>query len=504
MQEKLLQQAIDEIDICDSAHQKAKERYDAIGRWLERPESTLASSQVATYTQGSFSLGTVIKPIDNSDDYDIDLVCDWVADCSANSPSTIKTKLGFELQEYARSHSMKEDVEERRRCWTIHYASSDGEPGFHLDAMPAVDSNSYAQRNWNFENNNDPREFAVAITDNEDAGYERVGEGWLASNPRGYAVWFHFQQRDRRKIERDRYASAAGMATEDVPEFKIKTPLQRAIQFLKRHRDKIFEGDNEVKPISIIITTLVAQCYSNEDSVEAVIASFIENHEQYIEERNGVKWISNPINPDEENFADKWPDHPERRQAFYFWMEVLRNDFANLALEFTETAASERIRDFLHETTSRSRQWSRPNISHGLPAPTFNVGHKQAPPWTLNNKYKVRIRGEYKPKRGSFMKWSNVAVNQTVVPIGCDLRFIAIVEAPKRKRLKYKWQVVNTGSDAANARGLRGDFYTGLKKRGGRVRTEESSYEGFHWVQCFVLDGNECVGVSEEFIVNIK
>lgn len=47
-------------------------------------------------------------------------------------------------------------------------------------------------------------------------------------------------------------------------------------------------------------------------------------------------------------------------------------------------------------------------------------------------------------------------------------------------------------------------FYTGLKKRGGRVRTEESSYEGFHWVQCFVLDGNECVGVSEEFIVNIK
>ena len=79
-----------------------------------------------------------------------------------------------------------------------------------------------------------------------------------------------------------------------------------------------------------------------------------------------------------------------------------------------------------------------------------------------------------------------------------------IVEAPKRKRLKYKWQVVNTGSDAANARGLRGDFYTGLKKRGGRVRTEESSYEGFHWVQCFVLDGNECVGVSEEFIVNIK
>ena len=52
MQEKLLQQAIDEIDISDSAHQKAKERYDAIGRWLERPESTLASSQVATYTQG--------------------------------------------------------------------------------------------------------------------------------------------------------------------------------------------------------------------------------------------------------------------------------------------------------------------------------------------------------------------------------------------------------------------------------------------------------------------
>ena len=32
---------------------------------------------------------------------------------------------------------------------------------------------------------------------------------------------------------------------EDVPEYKVKTPLQQAIQILKRHRDIMFVKDAE-------------------------------------------------------------------------------------------------------------------------------------------------------------------------------------------------------------------------------------------------------------------
>lgn len=46
-----------------------------------------------------------------------------------------------------------------------------------------------------------------------------------------------------------------------VPKYQSnKTPLQRAVQILKRHRDIMFAGDED-KPVSIIITTLAAKAY---------------------------------------------------------------------------------------------------------------------------------------------------------------------------------------------------------------------------------------------------
>ena len=42
---------------------------------------------------------------------------------------------------------------------------------------------------------------------------------------------------------------------------------------------------------------------------------------------DGVRYfIHNPSDP-LENFADKWADHPERRAAFFEWLEAARRDF---------------------------------------------------------------------------------------------------------------------------------------------------------------------------------
>ena len=58
-------------------------------------------------------------------------------------------------------------------------------------------------------------------------------------------------------------------SVDDVPDALIRTPLQRAIQILKRHRDMRFleHKCEEYKPISIIITTLAASAYQNETDV---------------------------------------------------------------------------------------------------------------------------------------------------------------------------------------------------------------------------------------------
>ena len=37
------------------------------------------------------------------------------------------------------------------------------------------------------------------------------------------------------------------------------------------------------------------------------------------------KKIENPVNP-EENFADKWKEHPQRQTNFYNWLETVRRD----------------------------------------------------------------------------------------------------------------------------------------------------------------------------------
>ena len=37
------------------------------------------------------------------------------------------------------------------------------------------------------------------------------------------------------------------------------------------------------------------------------------------------KWIANPVNP-EENFADKWIEHPLRENNFYKWLKQVRQD----------------------------------------------------------------------------------------------------------------------------------------------------------------------------------
>jgi hypothetical protein len=49
--------------------------------------------------------------------------------------------------------------------------------------------------------------------------------------------------------------------------------------------------------------------------------------ERFIEDRCGVAWVANPVNP-AENFADKWAEEPKKRENFTRWLSQARQDFA--------------------------------------------------------------------------------------------------------------------------------------------------------------------------------
>ncbi len=156
-----------------------------------------------------------------------------------------------------------------------------------------------------------------------------------------------FQQRTLFENNKDIYARI-----EDVPDALIKTPLQRAIQILKRHRDVRF-AHHEMsadKPISMIITTLAAQLYNGEPNVYLTLQNIV-NQLDFLSEllkpgyslnkslqdqdlikrtAEGTWMITNPVNPDE-NFADRWHENNHQKaKAFFQWAKWVKNDIVDI------------------------------------------------------------------------------------------------------------------------------------------------------------------------------
>jgi hypothetical protein len=154
----------------------------------------------------------------------------------------------------------------------------------------------------------------------------RGGE-WGLSNPAGYARWFRRQQAVVLESIRARKMAAGTVyaSVEDMPSHQYRTPLQDSIKLLKRHRDTMFDGDED-RPISIIITTLAARAYGGQDTIHATLEAILPRMGALIESRDGAPWIANPSHP-LENFADKWSETPRKKELFERWIRQAGRDF---------------------------------------------------------------------------------------------------------------------------------------------------------------------------------
>ena len=299
----LLRRIAKELDIPEEKRDNAIKSYESVGEYL----GNNISKKVEIFPQGSFRLGTVIKPLSDEDDYDIDLVCK--IDMKSENPKEVKNIVGDALKRSERYKEMLKN-EEGRRCWTLEFASS---AKFHMDILPSIESERYTY------------DKTLKITDyNKEKGEYK----FLLSNPEAYFEWFNEKSNEEMKILKENYAVENRTRIEDVPDYKIKTTLQIATQILKRYRDKKFEKDPDNKPISIILTTIMGKAYSGENNVYELICKFSKEWKNHITTKDGVDWIENPVNPNE-NFADKWGEHPERREAFYKFTRELKEDIAN-------------------------------------------------------------------------------------------------------------------------------------------------------------------------------
>lgn len=348
---QIFEKLAESLDISPSDYNRAVRSYTAVGNWLEdgykKGDYPHSTRKPDIYPQGSINLGTIVRPIRNGkeSDFDIDLVCQLASSQKLLTPSEVKKQVGDCLK----SNKLYKDKldEEGKRCWTLTYAESEG-IGFHMDILPCVPDNETVKKFYNGE---------IVIT-HKDNGY-----CWNPSNPKGYAEWFrkkneiiaNFSFNQKQLIFEKSVNSQSNRllfaSVEDVPEQLVRTPLQRAIQLMKRHRDIAFADNKEYKPISIIITTLAASLYQNEgDTLSALLAiidgislhsDLLKNKFASLNERiaslklisrspNGEWEIQNPVHS-EENFADRWhEDEHVRAKAFFQWVNKIKADIDNI------------------------------------------------------------------------------------------------------------------------------------------------------------------------------
>lgn len=115
-----LKELIKDIDVSDANYEKAEKRYKSIATHIE--ESEMSDSKPDIYLQGSFKLGTAVKPLTEDGSYDIDIVCNFTKlRRSSQSQFKLKYDLGQIVKEYVKCKSMSNPAKESKRVFKLVY-----------------------------------------------------------------------------------------------------------------------------------------------------------------------------------------------------------------------------------------------------------------------------------------------------------------------------------------------------------------------------------------------
>jgi hypothetical protein len=306
----LLSEVVESLELPKSKKELAEERYNAVAKVLvESGQPLLKHAKI--YPQGSFRIGTTVKPVAR-DEFDLDFVCHIPVDSSSYSSKYIYDLVGKVLSE---NGTYKKMLEPKKRCWRINYAGD-----FHMDITPStIDASHYG----NGEMVPD-RELAI----------------WKESNPIGFANMVNTADELAPNFSSMLFDSimtkSESSNIEELPDGEKKI-LKRFLQIIKRSRDTYFYNHvwSEFSPISVLLTTIVTKAYIHcverktyDDVLEVfedvlhVMPDFIK---QYEVSGKTYYMVENPTHT-KENFSEKWNKDERYHKAFIVWrINLLQN-----------------------------------------------------------------------------------------------------------------------------------------------------------------------------------
>lgn len=295
----LLRIICEELQISESRYQQAEERYKSVNKYLESERSPFYAFKPEIYPQGSMRLNTTVQPIEGP--HDLDFVLELAVSHEHVDPMKLLRSLYTYLKDSDIYGSM---ISMKNRCVRIEYANE-----FYLDILIAC-------KNFSAPGS------CIKVPD-------RQIKGWKDSNPRGYARWF--EEQSALYLTKDsRLLSEA----EPIPQQQSvaeKTVLQLAVQLLKRWRDVRYKG-SDLAPISIVLTTLAANKYAGQTSVNdalRVILAGIMTDILDADNRFDRIYVHNPSNKNED-LSERWDSNPEAYIAFKDGIYGLYRDWMSM------------------------------------------------------------------------------------------------------------------------------------------------------------------------------
>ena len=237
----------DEVNLSQNRLDRLGTSVGAVDDYLK---DSLAGYQKMEW-QGSYALGTLIKPVDDNNEYDVDIQI-MMNQNPKWEPEDFVTEVFKTLQD---NKNYADKLRLKTRCVTIDYAGD-----FHLDVVPCVTSGD--------------RHYICNKVDNQ---FEQT-------DGTGYREWFN---------ERNRITGGN---------------LKRAVRLLKYIRDH----RNGFTAKSILLTTLAGDTIKPSDAgTEAVstvadtLETVLSRMNEYLQQHPNMPEIKNPVLPTE-NFNRHW------------------------------------------------------------------------------------------------------------------------------------------------------------------------------------------------------
>lgn len=317
--EELLARIAQELQLDKTRLERMESAYHSVAEVLKKDDDFFDQLEIEIYAQGSKRIGTTVKPI-NDEDFDLDTVLHIYDLYHNHSPDEVYNSL---IRALEKDTYYKSIMERKARCVRLNYKSD-----FHMDILPACMPNGF-----------DKEKIRIS---------EKALKDWSSGNPKGFANWFMNIANSVDTSLLRMYSNAlfeAKVETEPLPdELYIKTPLQRAVQLIKRYRDIHFKN-KDYRVSSIVITTVVAKLYNGEESIFDAIDNVTRKiKDSYIDSlKTGHRFkVLNPVNP-EEDFTDSWTQN--HYSSFYNFISDFHKKWQSLKNSF-ETSNTDYIELF--------------------------------------------------------------------------------------------------------------------------------------------------------------